>query len=263
MAVTVPVTGMPAGPSGQTQAQAAHQVLGASLIDSGSVVRKRNAVMLPVSITLHAAGALALIVIPVLMADANPEVSSGVRAFLVEPLSVAPPPPPPAARPAVAPHVVPKPQPVQQAFVAPVEVPTQITPEQSLDLGAENGAPGGVEGGVPGGVVGGIVGGLPEAPPPAAAPVRVGGSVREPKRIVAVQPAYPELAQKARLQGMVIIEATINERGRVVNATLLSGLPMLNEAALEAVKKWVYSPTLVNGVPTPIIMTVTVHFKLS
>jgi protein TonB len=120
-----------------------------------------------------------------------------------------------------------------------------------------------VDGGVPGGVVGGIVGGLPEAPPPAVAPVRVGGLVREPKRIVAVAPEYPGLAQLAHLQGVVIIEATINERGRVVNATLLSGVPMLNEAALDAVKKWVYTPTLVNGVPTPIIMTVTVHFRLS
>jgi len=263
MAVTVPATGVPVGNPEQSQAPRAHQVLGASLIDSAGPVRGRNGVSLPVSIALHAAGALALVVIPVLMADANPEVTSGVRAFLVEPLSVAPPPPPPAAHPAAAPRVVPKPQPQQQAFVAPVEVPTEITPEQSLDLGAENGAPGGVDGGVPGGVVGGIVGGLPDAPAPAAAPVRVGGSVREPKRLVAVQPVYPQLAQMARLQGVVIIEATINERGRVVNATLLSGLPMLNEAALEAVKKWVYTPTLVNGVPTPIIMTVTVRFRLS
>ena len=87
--------------------------------------------------------------------------------------------------------------------------------------------------------------------------------MREPKRVVGAQPEYPGLAQLARLQGVVIIEATINERGRVVNATLLSGVPMLNEAALEAVKKWVYTPTLVNGVPTPIIMTVTVRFRLS
>jgi len=263
MAVTVPATGMPVGTPEQPQAKAAHRVLGASLIDSGPVVRGRNGISLPVSIALHTAGAVALIVIPVLMADANPEVSTGVKAFLVEPLSVTPPPPPPAAHPTVAPRVVPKPQPQQQAFVAPIEVPTEITPEQSLDLGAENGAAGGVEGGVPGGVVGGIVGGLPEAPPPAAAPVRVGGSVREPKRLSAAPPVYPELAQLARLQGTVIIEATINERGRVVNATLLSGMPMLNEAALEAVKKWVYTPTLVNGVPTPIIMTVTVRFRLS
>jgi len=80
---------------------------------------------------------------------------------------------------------------------------------------------------------------------------------------VVVPPIYPEIAVKARLEGKVIIEATVDERGRVVGATLLSGAPLLNDAALEAVKQWVYTPTLLNGVPTPIIMTVTVHFRLN
>jgi len=236
-----------------------------SLIGVDAAAERRRSVTLPVSILLHGAAALSLVVVPILTSDAIPEVQSGVRAFLVEPLSVAPPPPPPppAARPAAAPRVEPKPQPQQQAFVAPVEVPTEIKPEEALDLGgADNGSPDGVEGGVPGGVVGGIVGGLPEAPAAPAAPIRVGGSVREPRRILAVQPVYPELAMKARLQGTVVIEATVNERGRVVNVNLLQGAPLLTDAALEAVKKWVYTPTLVNGIPTPIIMTVTVHFRL-
>jgi protein TonB len=238
-------------------------MLEASLVDSGPAGQRRRRVTLPVSIALHTAAAGALIAVPLLVSDAMPEVQTGVRAFLVEPLSVAPPPPPPAARPAVAPRVVPKPA-QQQTFVAPVEVPQEIVPEQALDLGsADQGVSGGVDGGVPGGVVGGIVGGLPDAPPAQAVPVRVGGTVREPRRLTAVPPVYPELALKARLQGTVIIEATVNERGRVVNATLLQGLPMLTEAALEAVKKWTYTPTLVNGIPTPIIMTVTVHFRLS
>jgi protein TonB len=223
----------------------------------------RRAVTLPVSILLHSAAALALIVVPLLTSDALPEPQTGVRAFLVEPLSVPPPPPPPAARPAAAPRVAPKPQPQQQAFVAPVEVPTEITPEQALDPGGETGGADGVEGGVPGGVVGGIVGGLPEAPPPPVAPVRVGGGVREPRRVVVVPPVYPEVAAKARIQGTVVIEATINERGRVVNVSLLQGAPLFTDAALEAVKKWVYTPTLVNGIPTPVIMTVTVHFRLT
>ena len=262
MAVSVPAAGAPFEPSRRSQAEAAHRVLGYSLIDSDPAARRRRSVTLPVSIALHTTGAALLIAVPLLMSDTMPEVHTGVRAFLVEPLSVAPPPPPPPARAAVAPRVVPKPQP-QQAFVAPVEVPAEITPEQSLDLGAENGSADGVEGGVPGGVVGGIVGGLPEAPPASAAPIRVGGQVREPRRLVAVQPVYPELAQKSRLQGTVILEAIVNERGRVVNVNLLQGVPMLTDAAVEAVKKWVYTPTLVNGIPTPIVMTVTVRFQLS
>jgi protein TonB len=235
---------------------------GYGLTDTDPAVRGRRAVTLPVSILLHTAAALALVVLPLLTSDALPDPQSGVRAFLVEPLSVPPPPPPPAARPVSAPRVAPQPR--AEAFVAPVEVPTEITPEQALDLGGDDtGSPDGVLGGVPGGVVGGIVGGLPEAPPPPVVPVRVGGAVREPRRLVVVQPVYPEIAVKARLQGTVVVEATVNERGRVVSVSLLQGAPLLTDAALEAVKKWVYTPTLLNGVPTPIIMTVTVHFRLN
>jgi protein TonB len=67
---------------------------------------------------------------------------------------------------------------------------------------------------------------------------------------------------KAGIEGVVIIEATIDPRGRVVNTMVLRGIPVLDEAALEAVRQWVYTPTLLNGVPTPIIMTVTVRFRL-
>jgi protein TonB len=236
---------------------------GYGLTAASPEVRGRRSVTLPLSIALHTAGAIALVVIPLLVAEETPEPQSGVRAFLAEPLSVAPPPPPPPARAAAAPRVEPKPQPQQQAFVAPVEVPTEITPEDAIDLGGvDAGAAGGVEGGVPGGVVGGIVGGLPDVPAPVV-PVRIGGDIREPKRISAVQPVYPELAVRARLQGTVVVEATLNERGRVVNVSLVQGSPMLTESALEAVSKWVYSPTLVNGVPTPVIMTVKVHFRLN
>jgi len=153
---------------------------------------------------------------------------------------------------------------VSPGFVAPIEVPTEIKPEEGLDLGGiEGGVEGGIEGGVPGGVVGGVVGGLPDAPPPPqVGPVRVGGDVRAPRKILDVAPVYPALAAKARVEGVVIVEATIDTRGRVVNATILRGVPVLDEAALEAVRQWVYTPTLLNGVPTPVIMTVTLRFRL-
>jgi len=231
-------------------------------------VRRRRELALPASVALHTAGALALAIVPLLLADALPEPSGGVRAFFVEPIAAPPPPPPPpppAARAAATARVAPKaPAAVPAGFVAPIEVPTEIKPEEGLDFGGvEGGVPGGVEGGVPGGVVGGVVGGLPDAPPPPPArAVRVGGDVREPRKIVDAPPVYPELAQQARVQGIVIIEATIDARGRVSNANVLKSVPMLDEAALEAVRRWVYTPTLVNGVPTPVIMTVTVRFHL-
>jgi protein TonB len=267
MAVSVPMSSGSFGDeAGRRGAGTEHPLAlgGYGLTGTDPDGRRRRSLTLPVSVLLHLAGAIAIVVVPLLTTDDIPEAASSVRAFLVEPMSIAPPPPPPAARPAAAPRVIPKPQPEQQAFVAPVEVPTEITPEQALDLGGdETGASGGVDGGVPGGVVGGIVGGLPDAPPPPVVPVRVGGSVREPKRLRAVPPVYPEIAQKARLQGTVVIDATVDERGRVVAVNLVKGAPLLTDAALEAVRQWVYTPTLLNGVPTPIIMTVTVYFKLN
>jgi len=125
--------------------------------------------------------------------------------------------------------------------------------------------PGGVEGGVPGGVVGGVVGGLPEAPPPPPppqAPVRVGGAIKQPSKVKNVNPVYPPIAQSARVSGVVIVEATIGPDGHVKDAKILRSIPLLDQAALDAVKQWVFTPTLLNGVPVPVIMTVTVNFTL-
>ncbi len=238
------------------------------LTDVDPAVRKRQGVALPTSMALHLAAALALAIVPLLVADALPDPDGGTRAFFVEPIAAPPPPPPPpppAANAAAATRVAAKARAVASAgFVAPIEVPSEIKPEEGLDLGGiEGGVPGGVEGGVPGGVVGGVIGGLPDAPPPPPAkPVRVGGDVREPRKVVDVAPEYPQVAAKAHIEGVVIIEATIDTRGRVANATVLRGVPVLDEAALEAVRKWVYTPTLLNGVPTPLVMTVTVRFRL-
>jgi protein TonB len=221
----------------------------------------------PASFGLHLAGMLALLIVPLLTASVLPEPATGVRAFFVQPNDLTPPPPPPPpaapaakalARPATA-------QADPATFTAPIEVPDEVRPEDTLDLGGiEGGVAGGVEGGVPGGVVGGIVGGLPSGPPPAPAAVtlRVGGNIREPRRVKYVPPVYPELAAKARLQGIVIVEAIIGANGLVRDAKVLRGLPMLDEAALEAVKQWVYTPTLLSGVPVQIALVVTVNFQV-
>ena len=77
-----------------------------------------------------------------------------------------------------------------------------------------------------------------------------------------VRPQYPSIAQSARVQGVVIIEATIGPNGRVADARVLRSIPLLDAAALDAVRQWEFSPTLLNGVPVPVIMTVTVNFTL-
>jgi protein TonB len=147
--------------------------------------------------------------------------------------------------------------------VAPVEVPAQIVPEEGIDLGVEGGVPGGVEGGVPGGVIGGVVGGLPaEAPPPPPQMVRIGGKLKAPKLLHSVGPVYPELAIQARIRGIVILEAQVGPDGRVMSVRIVQAAPVFEEAAVEAVKQWRYVPLLLNGAPTPFILTVTVNFNL-
>jgi periplasmic protein TonB len=92
--------------------------------------------------------------------------------------------------------------------------------------------------------------------------VRVGGAIKPPTQVKKVNPVYPAIAQSARVQGVVIIEATIGPQGTVQDAKVLRSIPLLDQAALDAVKQWVYTPTLLNGVPVPVIMTVTVNFTL-
>jgi periplasmic protein TonB len=238
------------------------------LIDSDRVRhRTQQSKTVPVSLVIHLIAAALIVIVPLLASEQLPDPSSGVKAFFAEPMAAPvppPPPPPPAARAAVAPRVPARPVAQQNAFVAPVDVPQEIRPEEGLDLGVEGGVSGGVEGGVPGGVVGGVVGGLPDAPPPPPQQaVRVGGQIKEPKKLKNVAPVYPAIATQARVQGVVILECTISPQGKVTDVKVLRGIPLLDQAAIDAVKQWVYTPTLLNGVPVPVIMTVTVNFKLS
>lgn len=93
-------------------------------------------------------------------------------------------------------------------------------------------------------------------------PVRVGGSVMAPNQIRKVQPVYPEEARAAGVKGVVILEAIIDQQGRVSEVRVLRSLPLLDEAAIDAVRQWEYTPTMLNGLPVPIVMTVTVQFAL-
>lgn len=236
------------------------------LVDS-DVVKHRTGkgFSLPVSFGVHVVLIAVVGVTPLLLSEELPEPAAAARAFFVEPASAPPPPPPPPPpAPKAAKVVKAIPRPVQEAkFLAPIEVPDEIAPDEGIDLGIEGGVAGGVEGGVPGGVVGGVVGGLPDAPPPPVQAIRVGGQIKEPKKLRNVDPVYPDIAKQARVQGIVILECTISPQGKVTNVKVLRGIPLLDQAAIDAVRLWVYSPTLLNGVPVPVIMTVTVNFRLN
>jgi TonB family protein len=92
------------------------------------------------------------------------------------------------------------------------------------------------------------------------APVRVGGNVKPPTKIKDVRPIYPQDALAAKMQGVVILEVTIDPQGLVSNARVLRGVQLLDQAAVDAVSQWEFEPTLVNGSQVPVIMTVTVNF---
>jgi len=98
--------------------------------------------------------------------------------------------------------------------------------------------------------------------PPPQAPVRVGGNIMPPTKTRDVRPVYPPEAQEARIQGIVIIEATLDTSGRVSDAKVLRSIPILDQAAIDAVMQWEFTPTMLNGAPVPVIMTVTVNFTL-
>jgi protein TonB len=113
--------------------------------------------------------------------------------------------------------------------------------------------------------------GVPPPPPPPVpvmgagapgAPVRVGGNIKPPTKIRDARPLYPEDAMRARVQGVVILETLIDEFGTVREAKVLRSIPMLDQAATDAVMQWEFTPTQMNGVPVPVIMTVTVNFTL-
>jgi protein TonB len=201
--------------------------------------------------------------------DHLPEIPT-MMAFVAAPPSPPPPPPPPPPPAAAKPKPVetrPEAKPTQNQFLAPVEEPAKIG-ELPDDEGLQ-GVPGGVEGGIPGGVVGGVVGGLPEAPPPPPpppapkGPVRIGGQINPPQLVKRVEPVYPQLAVNAHVQGVVILEATVDEEGAVREVRLLrSANPLLDREAEIALRQWRYSPLVLNGTRVPFVLTVTLSFFL-
>jgi protein TonB len=109
---------------------------------------------------------------------------------------------------------------------------------------------------------------IPPAPPPPPPPgwpgnaVRVGGNMKMPVKTKHVAPDYPAIAQSARVQGVVIVEVLLGPDGKVQAARVLRSIPLLDQSAVDAVKQWEFTPTLLNGSPVPVILTATVQFTL-
>lgn len=110
-----------------------------------------------------------------------------------------------------------------------------------------------------------LVIGIPEAPPEPepTGPIYVTGDVQKPEKVSSPPPQYTEIARKARIQGVCILQAIIDEQGNVTNVEVLKGLPMgLSEAAETAVKQWKFKPATLNGKPVAVYFNLTVNFQL-
>ena len=220
-----------------------------------------------------------LVLIPLLYVEPIPirELST----MLVAPPPPPPPPPPPA--PALArsqPTVVPR-QFIAGKLFAPTSIPKHVAMLKEEPLPPSlytDGVVGGVVGGVPGGQIGGVIGGIlssqPALPPPPVKPapkpvapppverIRVGGEVEAARLIHQVLPQYPPLARLARVQGVVELDAVIAKNGTIESLRVVGGPPLLIPAAINAVRQWVYKPTLLNGDPVEVATEINVRFNL-
>ena len=216
----------------------------------------RSRLTVPVSLALHVAAVAALVVAPLLATDSLPALHTSLTVSMVTPVVPAPPPLRRAAPPTEA-------APPANPDAASIEVPDGVTKEpdwQRDEIFAANDGPGIVDG-IDSAVA--LVPPPPPAPPPEVKkPIRVGGEIQPPTKVHHVAPVYPAMAQQARVEGIVIISTTIGVDGSVTDATVLSAKPLLAEAAVEAVRQWRFTPTRLNGEPVPVMMTVTVAFRL-
>jgi protein TonB len=227
---------------------------------------RRRIAALPAAITLHAVALGAVAVAQLWAVEALPPPVEAMSPVLVVALAPPPPPPPPQragagdrpAQPATGPV-----QPVAVPDGAPAD-PSSDDRADDLD-GVEGGVAGGVDGGVPGGVPGSTAETNAGPRDDAATVYRVGGPVTAPVLVHRVVPGYPEAARRARLHGVVVVEAVIDRDGAVAEARVLGDtarLGVLAEAALRAVREWRYRPALLDGRPVAVRMTVTVTFSL-
>lgn len=220
-------------------------------------VGARSRLTVPLSIAAHTAAVVAIVVVPLLATDALPALREGISYTTITPVV---PPEPPRPRLARPPDVA-----MADPDAAPLVAPDHIAEEPEWQRNPLASADDNV------GIVDGIEDGAnvlapPPPPPPTPEPqtrtVRPGGQIRPPTKVHDAAPLYPAIAQSARMQGVVIIQATIGVDGAVVDATVLRSVPLLDEAALAAVRQWRYTPTRLNGEPVAVIMTVTVNFQL-
>ena len=236
-----------------------------SLIVSGGEVRPRNLWAAAGSLTFQLLLLLALIVIPLYHTEILPKRETLTMLYLQ----------PPAAAPAGTSLRTATPTSTYTSKSSVISAPVNKTQEAPP---TPAGTVGGVVGGVPGGVVGGVPGGmlsevlgstrsvpaLAKTPEPAPVKrIRLAQRIVEANLIHDVTPTYPPQAGRERIEGTVVLMAVIGKDGRVQDVRVESGLPILAQAAIDAVKQWCYRPYLLNGEPVEVDSRITINFTLS
>jgi len=233
----------------------------------GKPRQQRSPAPVVISIVAHVVLVGLVVVIPLLYATDNLPKVPAMMAFVAGQPATPPPPPPPPPPPQAKAEQAPQKVLPADAYAAPVEAPSEIRPEMpDLPIASRDGVEGGVVGGVQGGIVGGLVAAPPPPPPPPPpAPkqaVRIGGNIQAPALVKRVEPTYPDIALVAKVTGLVILEASVGADGSVESVRVLRSVKFLDQAAVDAVKQWKYSPLVLNGVATPFVLSVTLNFSV-
>lgn len=221
-------------------------------------LRSRLSGTVPISIGVHLAVLLVILIIPLTATLDLPDPAAHLPDYM---LAAPLPPPPPAPRvsaPGASRVISPGP-------VTPTKAPETIEPESAPPAAALVPDIGPATAGVPdsGGVMsGGTPLPSPPEPPRQVAPIRVADLPVSPRKIVDVRPLYPDLARTARVEGTIIMEAVLDVSGRVTQVRLLQSVPLLDQAALDAVRQWRYTPSSYGGHAVSVLMTITVRFTL-
>ena len=225
---------------------------------------KRSKWTIAGSFFAHAAVVCAILILPVLSATERLFIKDNIVLFAAPPPPVMPElPPPPAPVPVTPAPIAVNPE------AAPAFPPEKPITEDAIPPSAVTGPvpPGSIFTGNPSSpttILGSTQGTSIASPPAPKAPdvVRVGGDIKPPARIFYQPPVYPTIAQTARVEGTVMLEATIDESGMIRDLKVVRSIPLLDRAAIDAVSKWRYTPTRLNGAPVAVIMSVNVTFTL-
>jgi len=237
-----------------------------SLIESGNRLKTKRGRTTAFAVVLHVGIIIIMILIPLMFTEALPKAMT--MTFLAAPPP--PPPPPPPAAPVKVIKVV-ETDVVNNQLRTPTKIPKKVEMIKEEEApppqaGVVGGVPGGVPGGSMGGVMGSIIGSTPTAIPKVATPqrIRVSAGVTQGLKIKNVNPVYPQMAKIARVQGPVVLAAIIGKDGSIQNLHVIStASPLLNQAAMDAVKEWRYRPYILNGEPVEVDTQITVNFTLS